>query len=793
MPSPSKRTAFSFARWARSGWSIAALLLFAVLALGNIRLLSGNAAPQWDAVDFFAPQLAFVKDQIASGHFPKWNPWVGGGVPDWADPELGTTSPVVLAASLLAINPQEGFIAYWLAVWAFGGVGMLLLTRHLRAPAWGGAVATLGFVASGFYTGHAEHMSSLYSVSFLPWILWRLDAAIEHRDWWRGVQAGFLYGLSALGGYPAFTILTPGFLFLWVLGRVVWRDSGTAGSGKRPAPGLAALLLAVTIGVGFVIFIPSYSGVITGTSGFSDRVGPRPRQEVTSSNMLAAGAISTFASPYLANLNRPPRGPWPETDISMTSIYTGAASLILALLGWRRRSGWRWWLVLMGVFFACCALGSQLPLRGWLYDFVPPTRYFRGPALCRGYVIFLIGILAALGARDLAEAPPSAVDRGRLWSISIWLACSSAVAFFVVVRVAAAFPGLPLAIVHLIAVWFGFAALAYAVKEGQLSVPRFLRFAAMLALLDAACTLQISQPTLYTSATLSWWHEMNAQHESSLDLGLAGMARVLEPPDSLGAYQNNRNLLPKIPVFDSFLTLMNRFQEAMAADPVLARMAVGPGRLWFSSVAARRPPDNASFKVFQERVRAQAGVPILIVHSPEQMRGLSTRRVFRWRDAIKLEPGETAAPVDVPACFPAVVSDVSYEPDSLAFRYVAPERGYLLVTDRWAEGWEATVNGRPRPVLGGDFIFRALEVEPGANVIQFLYKPRWFLPLATWSALLLIAAWQCRRMLPARKKIPVAASIAALPAHRQPAGGKSAPRQRDRHAAARGPKSRQRH
>jgi hypothetical protein len=53
-----------------------------------------------------------------------------------------------------------------MVVWGFGGIGMLLLTKHLRCQAYGGVVAALGFVASGFYTGHAEHMSSIYSVSF---------------------------------------------------------------------------------------------------------------------------------------------------------------------------------------------------------------------------------------------------------------------------------------------------------------------------------------------------------------------------------------------------------------------------------------------------------------------------------------------------------------------------------------------------------------------------------------------------------------------------------------------------
>jgi hypothetical protein len=250
---------------------------------------------------------------------------------------------------------------------------------------------------------------------------------------------------------------------------------------------------------------------------------------------------------------------------------------------------------------------------------------------------------------------------------------------------------------------------------------------------------------------------MNRQHQRTVAPGSVSLARVLHPPEAFATYPNNRSVLPKIPVFDSYLTLKNRFQEAMAADPVLARMALGPDRLWFSSAAAQRPPGDASFRSFQARVHALAGEPVLIVHSPEQMRALSPRRAENWQAAFEPAPEVPAAPLDAPACIPAPVSDVFYNPDSLSFRYVAPQRGYLLVTDRWADGWEATVNGRPQPVLGGNFVFRAVEVEPGPNLVQFLYKPRWFFPLVTWSALFLIAAWQCRRMLPSRKKLLVAA------------------------------------
>jgi uncharacterized membrane protein YfhO len=71
----------------------------------------------------------------------------------------------------------------------------------------------------------------------------------------------------------------------------------------------------------------------------------------------------------------------------------------------------------------------------------------------------------------------------------------------------------------------------------------------------------------------------------------------------------------------------------------------------------------------------------------------------------------------------------------------APARGWLLVTDRWAQGWQACVNGQPQPVWIGQFIFRAVEVEPGANRVEFSYRPFGYprLLALSWSVLGLVA------------------------------------------------------
>ncbi len=162
-------------------WTAAAAMIAIAILLGCSAVVLGKASPKWDAADYFGPLFSLIADHAKSGKLLFWNPWINGGSPDFAEPQIGAASPVVLLFGLLSPNPASGFIAYWLAMWIFGGVGMLLLCRHLKAPAWGALVVSLGFVGSGLYTANAQHTSWLCSFSFLPWVAWRFDDSLLQR------------------------------------------------------------------------------------------------------------------------------------------------------------------------------------------------------------------------------------------------------------------------------------------------------------------------------------------------------------------------------------------------------------------------------------------------------------------------------------------------------------------------------------------------------------------------------------------------------------------------------------
>ena len=739
-------------------WFFAAGVLVVVLLAANGRLLRGKAYPQWDAVDFFGPAYSLVADHVRAHRLLTWDPWTSGGTPDFAEPELGSNSPVLLLVAAVFPKPS-GFIAYWMLIWIAGALGMLVFAKHLRCPPWGALVAALGFAASGFFIGHAQHTSSLFSIAFLPWIFWRLDDALLRERYWSAVQAGALYGLSALGGYPQFTILTPGFLGLWAVGRIFFSDTMDethAPTSKirrsRLLPAIAILLLVGVIGG--LIFCPPYAEFMTETHGYSDRIGPRTRVESVSSNLLPAGATTTLASPYLFLLSFPglPGRMWPTSDISMSNIYSGAVVMVLGIFALLHRSRWRYWLGLVVLFYMCCSYGNQLPLRGWVYDYAPMTRYFRNASMFSVYSIFLMCVLAALAARDIDGVVelPSAEAR-KFLAVGLVAASAAVISFFLVTRQALMLPfGFHLAVLHLAIVWVGIASAGLLAVFHRSSIRRFVQTLVAIAILDAFLGILIAAPALYSSATTAQWHEMDNKHVANLELRSQEFFRQLNS-SAVGTVPhapNNRNIPPKIAVLDSYAPLRNRFLTSMVADPMLQQVALRKSRTWFSAQALELAPSDSVYEKFADDAHRRHS-PVLILHSPEQMKRLSFSKAASPDDSE--EAAAAVVPLDqVESASLATVDLVSYFPASLQFHYQAPKAGWLMITDRWAPGWTVKVNGKSQPVQGADFVFRAVRVEPGDNFVQFRYRPRqWlYLLIVSWGTLLVVGI--CQLLISAR-------------------------------------------
>jgi hypothetical protein len=114
----------------------------------------------------------------------------------------------------------------------------------------------------------------------------------------------------------------------------------------------------------------------------------------------------------------------------------------------------------------------------------------------------------------------------------------------------------------------------------------------------------------------------------------------------------------------------------------------------------------------------------LLAHGPIQPR----RQVVLETD----QPAEPASPGTMPPAASDRLGGAYGEVEILDYRnerveiQVESDGGYLVLADAHYPGWRAYVDGYETPVLRADYLFRAVELPPGAHLVKFRYEPASF-------------------------------------------------------------------
>ena len=75
---------------------------------------------------------------------------------------------------------------------------------------------------------------------------------------------------------------------------------------------------------------------------------------------------------------------------------------------------------------------------------------------------------------------------------------------------------------------------------------------------------------------------------------------------------------------------------------------------------------------------------------------------------------------------PGTVAVTSFAPNRIKLAASLTRPAFVVLSEVYYPGWEATVDGRPAPLVNGDYILRAVPVSAGRHEVVLRFRSRPF-------------------------------------------------------------------
>ncbi|HFE52221.1 MAG TPA: hypothetical protein ENK07_02190, partial [Bacteroidetes bacterium] len=386
--------------WTAAGFLALVLLLFYYQVLFYNRTL---LPPDTLASKSFQP---FIKQTLAQGEYPKWNPYIFSGMPSFASlnaapyVDLLTDAFKIVLWAPAKLLPGGDFLYRLVNYFIFGLFAFYYLRRKGIAAA-GAAYAATGLVLLPQVVAYAAfgHGTKLNAVALIPLILLLVEELMRRRNLLTFAATGLAVGLQLLRAHVQisyYTFLLIGFLVVWEL---AW-DLAQKKDLKSWLGG-AALVVAALV-VGFVVSSWLYLSVYE-YSHYSIRGGAQgglSYSYATGWSFSPAEILTFFIPSFFGYGGQTYWGPMPFTDFPM---YFGVTVFFLALVALVLRSErWTWFLATVAILSLVVSFGRHLPiLYGPMFKFFPFFNKFRVPVMIQILMEISVLLLAGVGLHEL--------------------------------------------------------------------------------------------------------------------------------------------------------------------------------------------------------------------------------------------------------------------------------------------------------------------------------------------------------------------------------------------------------
>ncbi len=379
-------------------------LLFADILLGL------NVLYTRDVASYHYPLRHVLREIVARGEFPYWNPFIAAGQPLAANPAHELFYPLTWLIFLPSFN--LGFHLHALAHLYIATFGMYALLRSMQTGRTASVLAALSFGLGGLLISGLNLFPFLFSTAWIPWICLYARRVLRggtRRDF---ALAVVFLGLQLLVAEPTTTLQTGALLGLYALfhGR---------GSIPRKLGLVAAMCVAGTL-IAAVQIIPTLDH-------FKDSVRARglPWKVVEKWSMPPV-RIAEFINPELTGRADPiaveeywGAGVYPALlKPFFFSIYSGLLIVCGVIVGLAtRRRGTALFLTIAAISLIA-AIGSHTPLLRLLFD-AGVANAIRYPEKFVIMGIFASGVFAGRALDDVLRGDANAQRAMRFAVIGI--------------------------------------------------------------------------------------------------------------------------------------------------------------------------------------------------------------------------------------------------------------------------------------------------------------------------------------------------------------------------------------
>ena len=694
---------------------------------------------------FLGRELHLLARGLGAGHLPLWLPDVYTGYPIQAEGMMGAFYPPnLLFFGLLPPLPALNLsvlLPFFVAAFA-----TYALARRLGATIWPSLIAAVAYALGGYYIVHLKHLPIVHTACWIPlvWLLIELGLGRKRRYL---LLAGLVWAIQWLAGSPQLAYYSVGAGLAYYVGRAIQTRQV-----RKTAP-VMALALALSFGLAAVQIWPTAE-----LTGFSERAGG-VSFDFASSFGYELQSLKTFLYPYAngdpGTASYQIQGLFWE-DYAYIGLLPLAAGLVGGLWLARKRGLARLLLLLAAVTFVV-GLGDNTPVFRLAYTWVPGMDLFRFPQRLQAVMTLCLVLLAALSLTRFQDWLSETAAR---WNRTprIPLPSLSGVTLL----------GIGLLSLVVADLYF------YHIRQNAIVDARDWYDPPQTA---QRIQQQESIPSLPRDRVFSFG-VVSAFREAYEEAG--GWQGDLQPYlDQREFLQPDLNILYDVPAADGYLNLTPAnltqvwgnekgagFVETLfykKGDWLMARQGFGrllglynvrylitPMQFQHDGFALLGVYDSGAHLYENQNVLPRAFVVPGYRLASDTAAALQTmvapdfdpeREVVLLagdgRDAIA--PGEgTASPA--PTGFAATVEITRYEPVRVTMEAETNQPGFLVLSDLYYPGWEATIDGEPVRIYEGNASVRAVPIEAGAHTVEYRFRSKPLLMGALISLISLVCA-----------------------------------------------------